>query len=174
MSSNSELPAKPGKRVKSIHAVVTKDIIETAIPRDSAVCLLAEAIRAAVTFDASGISCDIHSCRVTDRKRGLRYIYPTPRQAAINLANFEHGILPQPFVFKLTRGQVVRSYRSTSPKAKKDGLGKKSVRMDSGGSVHVSGGQAPKMGPGAFKRRRVFGMRQGPGLPTDTTSPATA
>ncbi len=146
---------RPLAKVLRVH--VTQETIDRAIPKESTVCMIAEAIKLA--FDgASNVSVDMQTCRVTDKKRGLRYIYVTPRAAGLALLQFDAGIKPEPFSMILKNGRVLNANK----KKKHKGLERVSLRRMKGDDViPVGGREPPRIGKGlsALKRRRVFGVR---------------
>ena len=76
--------------------VVTDEMIEDAIPRDSSYCVFAEAVKAARP-GAQKVAVDLQTIRFTDPKLGLRFTYLTPRPCQIAIINFDQGIRPEPF-----------------------------------------------------------------------------
>jgi len=153
------MTAKRKPRAKVIRVNVTQEAIDRAVPKESTVCMIAEAIKDAFE-DASNVSVDLQTCRVTDKKRGLRYVYVTPRAAGLALLQFDAGIKPAPFSLTLKGGHVLRAGKKKTPG--EDGLGKVSLRVGKGTRVERVGGREPPVignGLGRLKRRRVFGMR---------------
>lgn len=148
-------------------AQVTKDLIDSAVRGDSGHCMIAEAVKAARP-EAEYVSVDIQTIRFSDRGKRLRYIYLTPRVAADAILDFDQGVSPEPFSFRLRNAHVLgmRDRDGTVP----NGLGKTHVaRSDHDGPDGVPrlvGGQAPKKGALSFPpprntgRRREFGLRQ--------------
>lgn len=88
-------------------SVTTKEIT-TAIPKNSGHCMIADAIKAGVP-GATLVSVDIQTIRWTDREKGLRYVYLTPRVAQQALLDFDGGIVVEPFRFSLRTAHVYRS-----------------------------------------------------------------
>lgn len=85
---------------------ITKQLIESSVPEDSAHCFTAEAVRQARP-EAIFVAADWATIRFSDRKAGLRYIYFTPEPIQRALFDFDSGILPKPFSVELRIGQVV-------------------------------------------------------------------
>lgn len=162
--------------------IVTEDIIEAAIPRDSSHCMIAEAIKKAFP-GARNVSVDLQTIRFTDPEKPLRYTYLTPRPAAVALVNFDSGEKPEPFAVRLHGAHVTAS--GAKPKnakrllseeeiaqrraAAKASLSRQTLRSE--GSEHDVprrvGGRPPpvlrtKTAEGKsipFPRRREFGQR---------------
>jgi hypothetical protein len=118
--------------------------------------MIAEAIKEQLP-DVRSVSVDIQTIRFTDPKKGIRYIYPTPRLAGMALINFDQGVKPEPFTVKLTNAHVLRS-RGTlvrGPAATDPLAGKKTTRLNSSGSVSPVCGKPPPQ----LKIERRFGLR---------------
>jgi hypothetical protein len=173
-----KIPLSPQIRVR-----VTEEIIGAAMARDSRHCMIAEAVKAAYPA-AKSIAVDLATIRLTNPKKGLRYVYLTPRIAQRPLVQFDQGVRPEPFDFLLRRAHVTYSGSSQERKAKKrQALGNtqsparrsaltkaravagntKLVDRDNGTVPDRVGGQAPPLQPTAdgvpFSRRRAFGLR---------------
>lgn len=168
-------------RAPRVKVNIESDLIRASIKADSSHCMIAEAVRAAYP-DARAVSVDIQTIRFTDRAKGLRYTYLTPRIAQVPLIQFDQGIFPEPFSFSLRNGQVTRSNPGRSPKLDRGertesqvealkkgrkslaGLSKaRLVKTRDGakddGTVpdRIGGKTPPVMTP--FARRRAFGLR---------------
>lgn len=159
------------KRPKAPRVVldVTEEIIEDAIPRDSSHCLWADAVKAAWP-DARRIAVDIQTIRFTDPKKGLRYIYLTPRAVQVSLVQFDQGVRPIPHSAQLRAGHVVavrtesgrgekktRSLAQLKAAAKgREVLKKTTLRKNAAAVPERVGGKAPPIAAG---RRRAFGLR---------------
>jgi hypothetical protein len=87
---------------------VTTNIIELAIPKDSAHCMIADALKAALP-KARAIAVDLATIRYTDPGKGRRYIYLTPAIAQVALLKFDNGEKPEPFQVKAQAAQIVES-----------------------------------------------------------------
>lgn len=85
---------------------ISQERIATAVQRDSAHCMVAEAIKEARP-ELTNVDVALDSIRFTDKAKNLRYVYLTPREAQIGLIDFDRGIVPKPFAFRLTRAVVV-------------------------------------------------------------------
>lgn len=85
---------------------VTQEHIDTAIPKDSAHCMIADALRAAIP-GAGYVSVDLATIRWTDEAAGWRYIYLTPGYAQVALLDFDQGVKPQPFRIRANAAQMV-------------------------------------------------------------------
>lgn len=157
---------------------VTPEIIDRAVARDSGYCMFAEAIREAFPDAGRGISVDLQTCRVTDKKRGLRYIYLTPRSLQTAIVDFDQGIEVKPFSIRLRGAHVIRKaslrrkagmpteaeQEQRKEAAKKGRLAKAATRLESASAVPTRvGGAAPpvqKTRDGVpYSRRREFGLR---------------
>jgi len=87
---------------------LTRELIDTAIPRDSGHCVIADAIKSQVS-DASDVSVDLATIRWTDRAKGVRYIYLTPLTAQRFLLGFDKGEPLEPQTVRLPSAvQVVQ------------------------------------------------------------------
>lgn len=93
-------------RAPEVRVQVTAPVIEQSRHRDSAHCMVAEAVKVAFP-GAQRVSVDVQTIRFTDPKRNLRYVYLTPRVAQEAIIYFDQGELPEEFGFLLKRGQVV-------------------------------------------------------------------
>lgn len=91
-----------------VRVTVDAATIHESLSRDSSHCMIAEAVRAAYPAAAS-VAIDIQTIRFSDRKKGLRFTYLTPRIAQVPLIKFDQGIKPEPFEFTLRNGQVTRA-----------------------------------------------------------------
>jgi len=164
-------------RAPKITLVITDELIEDAIPRDSSHCLWAEAVKSAYP-SAQRIAVDLATIRFSDPTRGLRFTYLTPRAAQVALVQFDQGVKPVPHSVQLRNGHVTRMAQKAkkliSPaqveqrrKAGEKGrnvqaktrsaLAKTSLRHSGGGGVPDRvGGKTPPIGAG---RIRSFGLR---------------
>lgn len=158
-------------RAPRIKLVITNEMIEDAIPRDSSHCLWAESVKVAVP-DARHVSVDLQTIRFSNPVKGLRYTYLTPRIAQIALVQFDQGIRPEPQEVLLRNGQVTAAGRrmpTSKPLSeaqlkqrqvayKKSGLAKAKLHSEtSSGTVPAKvGGKTPPIAAG---KRRAFGLR---------------
>jgi hypothetical protein len=93
---------------------VTAEAIQNSVRRDSAHCMIADAIRHSQP-GAHGISVDLQTVRWTNLRLGLRYVYLTPRTAQVALIDYDQGDYPKPFAFVLSGGHTIKS-KSREPK----------------------------------------------------------
>lgn len=99
---------------------VTQRQIDTAVPANSGHCMIADAVKEAFTEKFKrkplAVSVDLQTIRLSDKKTGKRFIYLTPVVAQRGLLQFDQGITPTEFNFRLHRGQIVQPRkRSTTP-----------------------------------------------------------
>ena len=144
---------------------VTREIIDQAEQRDSAHCMVAEAVKQAFPR-ASKISVDVQTIRFTDPDLGRRYAYLTPRRAQYAIVDFDAGRPTEPFRLQLRGGSVTRSAAG-----RRKGLDAKRIpnkpRLTDptlNGNVPIPiGGRMPPQGALASglggARRRQFGLR---------------
>ena len=156
---------------------VTADIISSSRPRDSRHCMIAEALRTAYPA-ASKISVDLATIRFTDKHKGLRYTYLTPRLAQAALVQFDQKISPPPYQVKLRGAQVTRAHgygkkltpaehRQRVKAAQKSAVATRArlaLRHESAGTVPDRvGGKTPPLqmtdDKVPFSRRRAYGVR---------------
>jgi hypothetical protein len=109
-------------RSPRVRIQVSKDSINAAKPGDAAHCMIAVSLRAEYP-GARWVLVDLQSIRFTDREKGFRYIYMTPRAVQRRLINFEQGVKPAPFSFLLAEGKARAvskpPARAASPKQRK-------------------------------------------------------
>jgi hypothetical protein len=139
--------AKPKRHKRKVSPKVlirvTDDLIETALPKNSEHCMIADAVKVAFPT-AKAVSVDLATVRFSDPAKGLRYIYLTPRFAQAALVDFDEGRRPQAFQFELTRAaQIVTMYKHPTgpkgtPRPKKTpihDLGPQRLQPESGGRI---------------------------------------
>jgi len=163
-------PRGPAKNV-----TVTQDHIDKGIPRDSGYCMIAEAIKSTIPW-ASWVSVDLQTIRFTDLNRKLRFTYLTPRSCQEVLADWDDGIKPEPWTFKLKEAHVTRAGRykpKSAEQAARDNAARRHRSKPvpdlprrrtiaprgndlSGNVSEVVGGHPP---PVSINRRRAFGLR---------------
>lgn len=143
---------------------VTAEIIDSSVEKDSAHCMISEAVRLALP-GVRAVSTDLQTIRFTDPVKGLRFAYLTPRKAQVALVNFDQGRKPEPFTIRLTKGSVHRSG------ARKGGTRLKQVptkatvvkrQQGNGDTPEIAGGPLPPRGALSdftVGRRRSFGLR---------------
>src|SRR5262245_15979594 len=95
---------------------ITKELIAEAVKGDSSHCMVAEAVKEAVP-GASHVSVDIQSIRFSDAKKGVRYIYLTPRKAQMAILEFDKGKQPKPFRTTIQGAQVTEQDRKRRQRA---------------------------------------------------------
>jgi hypothetical protein len=111
--------------------------------------------------DASFVSVDLQTIRWTDKKKGRRYIYLTPRVAQVALVKFDQGMHTEPFGFQLRNGQSVTTGRKSEPQTL---VGARGTPHSRGGSVpSIEGGHAPPLAA-LSNSSRVKGSRRAYGL----------
>lgn len=157
---------------------VTDEEIQTAIPKNSGHCMIADAVkrcfREKFKYSPKSVQVDLQSIRLTDGEKKLRYLYLTPPAAQSALLEFDHGIQPTPFQMLLKGGQVLSVYKgprgSESPASAKKNAARKAAisRYKNRLRVAKDGNRAPtvtKIGgsepPEAVLsgQRRVFGLK---------------
>jgi len=176
-----ELPMAP-----AVMITITQEQIDTALVANSGHCMISDSIkRTQIKYHNSGrskgvypirVSTDLQTIRFNDPQKGVRYIYLTPTVAQKALLQFDQGIEPTPFKFRLrTQGSqtipsLPRSQRNYVMKAKVVVLKKKHGKRGPNSHVTKLGGKSPKMAVLAGTRR-VFGLRCMGDLngPTDLT-----
>jgi hypothetical protein len=102
-----------GKRAPKLDFPVTAEHIDTAIPEDSAHCMIADALKAAMP-EVRSVSVDLATIRFTDPKTCRRYIYLTPIPAQVALLDFDKGEKPEPFTVKCHAAQIVETKKARS------------------------------------------------------------
>lgn len=81
---------------------VTAEIVQAATERNSAHCVIADAVKAALP-DATRIAVDLQTIRFSLPTTGRRYIFLTPQAAQHVLLDFDQGIKPEPQRIRLGR-----------------------------------------------------------------------
>ena len=85
------MPAKKTPASSPTLAItITDEQHERAVKSDSGACLIADAIKHQYPH-LSSVSVDMATVRVSDRKRGLRFVYLTPPEAQHVLLSFDQG-----------------------------------------------------------------------------------
>jgi hypothetical protein len=167
---------------RGIVLVITEEIINAAIQRDSSHCVIADALRAAVP-NAQRVSVDIQTIRFTDPMSERRYIYLTPALCQMILVDFDQGRKPAPMAIRLGNpSQITRSgstvtkreanqRRAAEEKAAKvaaaDGgkvrapSKRRGVIAGGHGNPTILGGDPPPIAAlsSTRGRRRTFGLR---------------
>lgn len=107
MTDDLNVPKPRYPRAPRVHVIVTKELIDVSIRKDSSHCMIAEAVKHARPT-AENVSVDLQSIRFSERKRELRYVYLTPRVAQRALIDFDQGDPVMPFEFWLEDASVHR------------------------------------------------------------------
>lgn len=113
----SERILNPSPRIprsRRVDVEVSEEIIAESTSADSSHCMIAEAIKKAVP-DATGVSVDIQTIRFSDPKKRMRYVYITPRMAQVALVDFDAGLKPKPFRFRLDRAHISAMRSKNTP-----------------------------------------------------------
>lgn len=159
----AEAKKKYLKRAPRLLIRVTQGHIDTALPKDSEHCMIADAIKAAVP-SARRVSVDLQTIRFSDPKRGLRYVYLTPRLPQEALIDFDEGKKVSPMQFRLAKAaQIISMQRGPSGKQKPvHDLGRKHLAFTEtekkqGNVPTVMGGRTPPVSRRG--KRREFGIR---------------
>lgn len=162
------MPKGPSFTVEVTHA-----IMDHARVRDSSHCMIAMAIRD-VMPQMSSIAVDLQTIRFTDRGQGYRYSYLTPRIAQRALIDFDQGVMPEPFSFRLMGAHVTlmtHKPKMQTPRSMTEGQRAalaKATGVLRGTSIVVDNegnGSQPRRVGGAlpplsrFARRREFGLK---------------
>lgn len=132
-------------------------------------CAIAEAVKEQVP-NAQRISVDVQSIRWTDKERGLRFCYLTPRIGQIIILQNDRAIRPKPTSFWL-RGATVTTAHHIDPTYKGRGNRMKAVHklgrkrfLDGKGQTQTEhrpgtvGGKPPMKVPKQYQRRG-WGLR---------------
>lgn len=136
------MPKSRMSRNAEVVIEVTAEDIALAIPKDSAHCMIADAL-GRCRPDTRFRSVDLATIRWSDPRTGKRYVALTPPVAQRALLDFDEGIQPEPFMFRVRPVQIV-SIRKPGAKTEKATLAKPSAP----GSVPVVvGGKTPPRGP---------------------------
>lgn len=89
----------------AVKVVVTQELVDRAVQRDSHHCMIAEAIKEQNPHFAR-ILVDLQTIRWTNTRTGKRYICLTPEEAAAKLVDFDQGRQIEPFAFAVKVVQV--------------------------------------------------------------------
>jgi hypothetical protein len=164
---NIGAPRSPAPQIS-----VTDDHIKRGKMADSTHCMIAEAIKSAVP-GAKRVAVDLQTVRFSDARRPLRYVYLTPPACQDALIQFDQGVLPRPFEFKLRGAHVLaagsrrlaeprtRHERSARTRDRRAARRLRKARIVSRnrtlGTLGVVGGRAAPIS--RFARIRRFGIR---------------
>lgn len=141
---------------RRLHIPITAEIINTAVERDSAHCVLADAVSAALP-GVKRVTVDLQTIRFTTED-GTRYVYLTPAPAQELLVKFDQGVKPDPGTMYLDR-PIVR----TAPRDRaKTAVEIQDAKGHRGTQVTVTGGKLPPTAALSNRRgrRRSYGLRQ--------------
>jgi hypothetical protein len=175
-SAGHTLHRKGYPRGPNFTVYVTDTMMEHARVRDSSHCMIAMGVRDAKPEMVS-IAVDLQTIRFSDREKGYRYTYLTPRIAQKALIQFDQGEMPKAFSFRLYGAQVTKMAHKVSGQTPRSmteaqAAGVKKMRETLSGekgahavavvSPHATmpvkiGGQPPPLSN--FARRRVFGLK---------------
>lgn len=92
---------------------VPQKVIDFALQNNSGHCVAADAIKLAMPY-ARNVCVDIQTIRWSDPRKGLRYMALTPRQVQVYILNWDQGLVPLPFSFRLRSAQIVRMKKTLS------------------------------------------------------------
>lgn len=157
-------------RAPTIKVIVTQLIIDQSCRAHSGYCMISEAVKMAVAW-ALAVSSDLQSIRLTDPRKGLRYVYLTPRVVQMALIRFDQGQTVTPFEFTLRGAHVRTSFKRTKTpegKVKRTAVHKLGRRRfneppsnASNGAVPgtIGGPAIPRIKSPAYSTRREFGLR---------------
>lgn len=102
---------------------VTEEIIANAVRSNSAHCVVADAITAYFREHrpeaAAYVAADLQTVRFTNRAKGERYTYLTPRKCQVAIVDWDQGRTPAPFTFTLRDGQTSVAGHTTAENAQR-------------------------------------------------------
>lgn len=151
-------------RGKVVH--VTKEDIDGGIKNSSSHCMIADAIKRQYGGEATKVSVDLQTIRLSRPAKRERLVFFTPAIAQRRLLEFDAGVDVEPFTLKLARPVQVLPMGSTAT-----GRAKRTVSAPRAGQIPtVKGGKALPVGPLAggdkpsgrnaqIGRRRAYGLR---------------
>lgn len=152
-------------RAPRVTVNITKEIVDRATRKSSSRCMIADAIKEQVP-GAINISVDLQTIRWSDREKGLRYSYLTPRLGQEALVRFDRGEKIPVFNFKLRGAQITTMMRGAPGKQKPaHKLGPRQVvtppRKNGGGvrDLDVVGGRTPPKALAHQNMKREYGLR---------------
>ena len=144
-----------------VEVVVSQENIDFSITGHSSHCMIAEAVRTCFP-GAKKIAVDLQTIRFSNWSKGERYTYMTPRVAQIAILNFDRGLKPEPFKFRMRAGQTTAAGKAQDGKAAKQKAGLQ-MPVGAAGKKHARpsipervGGRPP---PTMLGVRRQFGLR---------------
>lgn len=146
---------------RRIHIPITQEIINSAVVRDSAHCVIADAIHAAIP-EAKRISVDLQTIRFTVNEERVVYLTPAPQQSL--LVRFDQGAVPTPGDMYLSHPiQRVPARRRDAehPQQPKQTTVRRKSPDRTELEVTVEGGRLPPTAALSNRRgrRRTFGLR---------------
>lgn len=128
-------------RTPQINVIVTQELIDAAVRRDSSHCMIAEALRDAAPWGTSP-SVDTQTIRISNPEKGFRYTYLTPRVAQYKIRDWDEGKVIEPFDFQLRNGQVTlmnrRKRGDVAPRGKPQSEAQKAASLKSLEKAHKS------------------------------------
>lgn len=150
---------------RRLHIPITQEIINNAVERDSAHCVIADAIQAALP-EVTRVSVDLQTIRFT-LPDGTRVLYLTPAPSQTLLTDFDQGRKPEPSVMYLSAPfQRVPPRKDHTDDDRPNHHAKRVEVKNRGGhggvDVTVVGGNLPPTAALSNTRGRVrrFGVRQ--------------
>lgn len=162
--------ALQGLRSPIIKVQVTKDIINISCVANSGHCMISDSVKEAAPW-AKNVASDLQTIRLTDPRKGLRYVYLTPRLAQVGLIEFDKGNEINPFSFTLRGAHITTSWKKVKTTDGKvvrrriHKLGKRRLQQHNKNKIPdiVGGGAVPKDKPighiPTSTFRREYGMR---------------
>ena len=118
---------RPSAVSPTLTLAITEQSRERAVQSNSGGCLIADAIKDQYPH-LSGVHVDMATIRVTDRAKGVRYIYLTPPNAQHVLLSFDQG-WPNPVEEVIVRRAVQVLPVTSSPKVLAEGRRHRAERM---------------------------------------------
>ncbi len=138
--------------------------------RASKSCIAAEAIKECIP-EATAVSVDLATIRFTDKTTGDRYIYGTPGPVQQTIIQFDQGVKPEPFRFKLRtlyqirpKSAVARRTPTIAANRPEAGTGGDSTGSNApvvigGKAIPRKTGGKPVLGTPVIGNLRRFGIR---------------
>ena len=107
------IPAAPRENIR-----VTKVHMDHSSVKSSSHCMIAMAVKDAIPM-ATSIAVDIQTIRFSLPEKRIRCTYLTPRIAQTAIIQYDQGVMPKPFEFKLSGAHVTSMYtrvRESTPR----------------------------------------------------------
>ena len=107
-------------RAPNVKVRVSKTHMEHSKLKSSSHCMIAMAVRDAIPAAAS-IAIDVQTIRFSLPEKRIRCTYLTPRIAQVAIIQYDQGVMPQPFEFRLAGAHVTSMYtrvRESTPRAR--------------------------------------------------------